>query len=83
MYKFNSKLVIRENDKSMFSLDKMEIYEFNEAGFNAIMIIKEAGYVGITYQEWSKKTKILPDFIGEDLVEFWNNLIQHNIIVEV
>ena len=83
MYKFNSKLVVRENDKSVFSLDNMEIYEFNEAGFNAILIVRDADEAGITYQEWYEKAKDLPNFIDEDLEEFWQNLVKYKIVIKV
>lgn len=82
MYKFNNKLVVRDGDKSMFSLDEMEIYEFNEVGFNAIMIVKEAGESGVSFQDWKEKALQLPDFVDEDVEEFWNGLIQYGIIVE-
>lgn len=82
MYKFNCELIIREDDQSIFSLEEMEIYEFNEAGFNAILLIRKAGSSGISFQDWEKQTRSLPNFTSEDLDEFWDTLIEHNIIIE-
>ena len=80
MFKLSNNLVVREDDKSMFSLDKMEIYEFNDAGFAAIMIIHNAGESGISFESWHEKAIRIPDFIDET-DDFWHGLIDHGIVI--
>ncbi|MCL1935337.1 MAG: hypothetical protein FWF57_03040 [Defluviitaleaceae bacterium] len=40
-FKINDNLIFREEDYSVFSLEKMEIYQFNEIGYKVILEMKK------------------------------------------
>ena len=80
MYKINENLIIREEDNSLFSLENMEIYEFNEVGFKAILIFNEEKIE--SYSQWKKEVSKIEDLDISDLNDFWQNLIDVKILEE-
>lgn len=82
MYKLNSELMVREDDMSLFSLKDMEVYEFNKEGFQAIMVVFQHPE-GIEYDLWEKKVSLIDGIDAENIIEFWNCLIEKRIITEV
>lgn len=80
MYRLNEQLIVREDDKSLFSLENMEVYEFNEVGFRALMIIK-TGNID-SYYTWEKEVKKINGVDASSMKEFFKGLENCNIIVE-
>lgn len=80
MYKINENLIMREEDNSLFSLENMEIYEFNEVGFKAILIFNEEKIEN--YSQWEKEVSKIENLDISDLNEFWQNLIDVKILEE-
>lgn len=82
MFILNEELMVREDDKSLFSLSNMEVYEFNKAGFDALMIIKNTEN-GISYDDWEISAKKIDGIDSEEIHVFWDGLVEQGIIVEV
>lgn len=82
MFILNEELMVREDDESLFSLSNMEVYEFNKAGFDALMIIKNAKN-GISYDDWKKSAEKIDGIDSEEIHVFWDGLVEQGIIVEV
>lgn len=81
MYRINKELIVRDNDMTLFSLENMEIMEFNEVGFKCIKVIESE--VINTFSEFVEKIKDVPDIILSDIKDFWDSLIEHGIIIEI
>ncbi len=82
LYCLNKDLIIREEDLSVFSLENMEIYEFNKPGFLAILAIQVEDVQGITYDIWLEQVSKIPDIDIIDIKEFWDSLREYHIIEE-
>lgn len=46
-YKLNSDLIVRENEKTIFSIQQMKIHEFNEDGFNILSVLLNGRWMNI------------------------------------
>lgn len=80
-YRINDKYVVRDDDMSVFSLENMEIYEFNKVGFETIKILEEYSPGGLTYIDFKLKCMHIPDFIEEDFDIYFKALIEKEIIL--
>ncbi|WP_026504382.1 hypothetical protein [Butyrivibrio sp. NC3005] len=80
MYRLNNQLIVREDDKSLFSLDKMEVYEFNEVGFEAINLIHNGNIE--SYSQWEQEVKNIKGADVSEMKDFFQGLIDCNIIEE-
>lgn len=81
MYKFNPNLIFRDDEKSIFSLENMEIYQFNVTGFEAIKKMKDFSEP-VSYEKWLVEVKEIPDMDSENIKEFWDSLIEKRIFIE-
>lgn len=79
LYTINNDLILREDDNSAFSLNRMEVYEFNPVGFKAIMIMQKYAAQGLNYENWYDKIKSIDDIDLKDIKDFWDNLISLGI----
>ncbi len=79
MFKINEKLIIREDDNSLFSLDNMEVYEFNEIGFKAIMLIKEGQIDSLNH--WIDEIGINEGVDTSEMEGFLSKLIDAGIVI--
>ncbi|MCI9140671.1 MAG: hypothetical protein HFI78_13535 [Lachnospiraceae bacterium] len=78
MYKINQDLIVRDDDKSLFSLENMEVYEFNEIGFQAILIVCNKQIE--SYEQWEYEVSIIEGADISEMREFWQGLIDNNIL---
>lgn len=79
MFKINEKLIVREDDNSLFSLDNMEVYEFNEIGFKAIMLIKEGQIDSLNH--WIDEIGINEGVDTSEMEGFLSKLIDAGIVI--
>jgi len=80
MYVVNDDLVMRDDDYSLFSLEEMEVYQFNEAGFKAILVFAE--HEISEYDEWAKYAQTIDGIDLSESREFWDALLESKIVVE-
>lgn len=81
MYVINPELVVREDDKTLFSLEDMQIIEFNEIGFECIRILEREHITSC--DEFIEKSRNLPDISVSDIKEFWDSLLDSKIVVRL
>lgn len=79
MYKINEELIIRDDDKSLFSLENMEVYEFNEIGFKVIKIISEQKLDN--YNDLEKQISDIDGADTTDMKDFFDALLKHKIVI--
>lgn len=73
-YTINNDLVLRDNDKTLFSIEKMEIYRFNDEGFRILKSIESGNAGDVLYADLSD---IQRDYIDEFITEIKSlNLIK-------
>ena len=71
-------MIIREEDKMIFSAKKMQIYKFNDKGFNVVNFINNNERVSID----SLLEALKEDYTEDELQSIVNKMIDNNIIVE-
>ena len=77
LLKINDQLIIREEDKMLFSASNMKIYKFNEKGFKLIKAIQEKGKV--SYKDLSETFN--KEFEDEELKNIVNKMIENKVLI--
>ena len=77
LLKINDQLIIREEDKMLFSASNMKIYKFNEKGFKLIKAIQENGKV--SYKDLSETFN--KEFEDEELKNIVNKMLENKVLI--
>ena len=74
--KINENLIIREEDKMLFSAKNMQIYKFNEKGYEVIKIINSKGEI----REEELFSLLKEKYTEDELKNLINKMVENNII---
>lgn len=77
-YLINEKMILREEDKMVFSAHDMKIYKFNEKGFKVVKLIHDNKQIS------RKKLFSLldKDYTNEEIDNLITKMKNNNIIIE-
>ncbi len=76
--KLNDKLIIRDDDKMLFSAHKMQIYKFNDRGFKIVSAIKNN--IPISLEHLMQLLK--DEYTDIEINDFIKKMIDNNIVIE-
>ncbi len=74
--KINENLIIREEDKMLFSAKNMQIYKFNEKGYEVVKIINSKGEI----REEELFSLLKEKYTEDELKNLINKMVENNII---
>jgi hypothetical protein len=74
VYKINEKLVVREQDNTLFNAHNFQLYKFNRTGFSILKKIEEGTKNPDT-------TTDLIDQSNEEIKQFIDKCVKHEILV--
>lgn len=78
LIKLNKNIIIREEDKMIFSANDMKIYKFNNKGFILINEIKK--HNEISKNDLFELINTLDNFTDEEYENLINKMIKYNIV---
>jgi hypothetical protein len=78
-FTLNTQHIARDTDRALFDPEKMQIYEFNEAGFELLGFFANNQ---LTFEEWLEKAKSINECASENLERFFNEAISYSILLE-
>ena len=78
-YVINEKMVVRDEDKALFSLQEMKVYRFNDLGFQILMKI---GYDGVDLDKLNDEMCKCLGITKEDLNRFIEKSVQNGVLVQ-
>lgn len=78
LLKLNDNIIIREEDKMIFSAQKMQMYKFNDKGFNLVKIICDMKK--IYKEDLFDMINKSDDYTEEEFNNIINKMIKYNII---
>lgn len=79
LIKLNKNIIIREEDKMIFSANDMKIYKFNNKGFILINEIKK--HNEISKNDLFELINTLDNFTDEEYENLINKMIKYNIVI--
>ena len=74
--KINENLIIREEDKMLFSAKNMQIYKFNEKGYEVVKIINSKGEIS----EEELLSLLKEKYTEDEIKNLINKMVKNNII---
>ncbi len=78
LIKLNKNIIIREEDKMIFSANDMKIYKFNNKGFILINEIKK--HNEISKNDLFELINTIDNFTDEEYENLINKMIKYNIV---
>ena len=78
LIKLNKNIIIREEDKMIFSANDMKIYKFNNKGFILINEIKK--HNEISKKDLFELINTIDNFTDEEYENLINKMIKYNIV---
>lgn len=78
-FTLNTQYIARDADRVLFDIDRMQIYELNEAGFELLRFFANNQ---LTFKEWLEKAKYINECTSENLEHFFNEAISCSILLE-
>lgn len=78
LIKLNKNIIIREEDKMIFSANDMKIYKFNNKGFILINEIKK--HNKISKNDLFELINTIDNFTDEEYENLINKMIKYNIV---
>lgn len=78
LIRLNKNIIIREEDKMIFSANDMKIYKFNNKGFILINEIKK--HNEISKNDLFELINTLDNFTDEEYENLINKMIKYNIV---
>ncbi len=79
LLKMNSNIIMREKDKMIFSAQKMQMYKFNDKGFNVIKVLYDKQE--INKEDLFNIINKIDNYTEEEFNNIINKMKEYNIII--
>ena len=78
-YSMNHDYILRPEDRSVFSVERMQIYQFNESGFDLLQFFAEESQ---TYEDWISYAHTINSCSEKYLKDFFDQTVICEILTE-
>ncbi len=77
-FRLNESFVVRENDRALFSVEKMRIFRFNRTGYALLELLLGGA---LSYKDWYAKASGMMPIPENDFQAFVEKALTNNVIL--